>query len=149
MMMFFITGQMSELLLFCRYFFIIRPDPSLNPLFVSLQCKKLLCKRMLAVVFFVWLECTLTACIFLFEDFPCWNANTGYFGLLKTLKMQGEKEENGLTVPGCNCSIGSRLSPSGTAHTDGAACWWSWCCVNQHTTLVSWHSCLQFGIYIV
>lgn len=65
-MMFVITGKVRQLFLFYCYFFIISLDPSLNPLFVTLQFEELLCKRMLAVEFFVWLERTLTARIFLF-----------------------------------------------------------------------------------
>lgn len=49
-MMFFIT---SKTFLFYCYFFIISLDSSLNPLFVTLQFEELLCKRMLAIVFFV------------------------------------------------------------------------------------------------
>lgn len=45
------------------------------------------------------------------------------FVSIKTLKMQGEKEENKLTVPACNCLIDSGLFPSGTVHTDEADCW--------------------------
>lgn len=43
--------------------------------------------------------------------------------LNKYTENEGEKEENDLTVPACNCLIDSGLFPSGTARTDGADCW--------------------------